>query len=110
MTRRNARLIRSETATSATKTSRIAATSAPANIFAALSSNWPRPPAPTSPSTTDERIAHSHRLEAVRAHLLERAGEPRAAREAFLRAARMTASVPEQRYLTLQAARLGAEL
>jgi predicted RNA polymerase sigma factor len=56
----------------------------------------------------DERIAHSHRLEAVRAHLLERAGEPDAAREAYLRAARMTASVPEQRYLTLQAAKLGA--
>jgi RNA polymerase sigma factor (sigma-70 family) len=54
----------------------------------------------------DERIAHSHRLEAVRAHLLERSGEPRAAREAYLRAARMTASLPEQRYLTLRAATL----
>ena len=56
----------------------------------------------------DERLAHSHRLEAVRAHLLELAGEPDAAREAYLRAARMTASVPEQRYLTLQASKLGA--
>jgi len=55
----------------------------------------------------DQRLAHSHRLEAVRAHLLELAGEPDAAREAYLRAARMTASVPEQRYLTLQAAKLG---
>jgi RNA polymerase sigma factor (sigma-70 family) len=55
----------------------------------------------------DQRLAHSHRLEAVRAHLLELAGEPEAAREAYLRAARMTASVPEQRYLSLQAARLG---
>ena len=55
----------------------------------------------------DQRLAHSHRLEAVRAHLLELAGEPGAAREAYLRAARMTSSVPEQRYLTLQAAKLG---
>ena len=55
----------------------------------------------------DERMAHTHRLEAVRAHLLERAGEPQAARASYLRAARMTASLPEQRYLTLCAARLG---
>ena len=51
----------------------------------------------------DERMAHSHRLEAVRGHLLERAGEPAAARAAYLKAARMTASEPEQRYLTLRA-------
>ena len=37
------------------------ATSPPANIFVELSSCCPRPPAPTKPSTTDERIAHSHR-------------------------------------------------
>jgi predicted RNA polymerase sigma factor len=43
----------------------------------------------------------------VRAHLLELAGEPDAAREAYLRAARMTASVPEQRYLMLRASSLG---
>jgi RNA polymerase sigma factor (sigma-70 family) len=54
----------------------------------------------------DDRMTHTHRLEAVRAHLLERAGDAAAAREAYLRAARMTASVPEQRYLTLRAARL----
>jgi hypothetical protein len=47
----------------------------------------------------DERMAHTHRLEAVRAHLLELAGETVAARESYLRAARMTASLPEQRYL-----------
>jgi predicted RNA polymerase sigma factor len=56
----------------------------------------------------DGRLAHSHRLEAVRAHLLELAGEPDAARTSYLRAARMTASVPEQRYLTLRAAALTA--
>jgi RNA polymerase sigma factor (sigma-70 family) len=59
--------------------------------------------------TLDEegRLANSHRLEAVRAHLLERAGELAAARESYLRAARMTASVPEQRYLSVRAASLG---
>ena len=55
---------------------------------------------------SDERMARSHRLHAVRAHLLEQAGEPAAAREAYLRAARMTASIPEQRYLASRAARL----
>jgi predicted RNA polymerase sigma factor len=55
---------------------------------------------------TDERMTHTHRLEAVRAHLLEQANDTAAARECYLRAARMTASLPEQRYLTLRAARL----
>jgi RNA polymerase sigma factor (sigma-70 family) len=54
----------------------------------------------------DERMTHNHRLDAVRGHLLEMAGEPTAAREAYLRAARMTASLPEQRYLGLRAAKL----
>jgi RNA polymerase sigma factor (sigma-70 family) len=53
----------------------------------------------------DERMAHTHRLEAVRAHLLEQAGDPQA-REAYLRAAQLTASLPEQRYLTRRAALL----
>jgi predicted RNA polymerase sigma factor len=55
----------------------------------------------------DDRMAHNHRLEAVRGHLLELAGDLVAARESYVKAARMTASLPEQRYLTLQAARLG---
>jgi len=55
---------------------------------------------------TDDRMAYTHRLEAVRAHLLELAGEPVAARESYERAARMTASLPEQRYLILRAAGL----
>ena len=55
---------------------------------------------------SDERMAHTHRLEAVRAHLLERAGDAVGARQSYLRASRMTASVPEQRYLELRAARL----
>ena len=52
----------------------------------------------------DKRIANHHRLHAVRAHLLEMAGEGVAAAEAYRIAASHTASVPEQRYLTLKAA------
>ena len=37
-----------------------------------------------------ERMAHTHRLEAVRAHLLEQVNDLNAARESYLRAARMT--------------------
>jgi predicted RNA polymerase sigma factor len=55
---------------------------------------------------TDDRMAHNHRLEAVQAHLLEQAGNTAAALESYLRAAKMTASLPEQRYLELRAARL----
>ena len=55
---------------------------------------------------TDERMVHTHRLEAVRAHLLEQSGDLTTARDCYLRAARMTASLPERRYLTLRAARL----
>jgi RNA polymerase sigma factor (sigma-70 family) len=55
---------------------------------------------------TDARMAHTHRLEAVRAHLLEQAGETAAARRSYLRAATMTASLPERRYLELRAAGL----
>ena len=51
-------------------------------------------------------MAQTHRLEAVRGHLLELAGDAAAARDSYQRAARMTASVPEQRYLALRAARL----
>ena len=56
---------------------------------------------------SDERMTQTHRLEAVRGHLLELAGDADAARESYRRAARMTASLPEQRYLVLRAARLG---
>jgi predicted RNA polymerase sigma factor len=54
----------------------------------------------------DERMAQTHRLAAVRGHLLELAGDRVAARESYQRAARMTASIPEQRYLALRIARL----
>jgi len=55
---------------------------------------------------TDQRMAHTHRLEAVRAHLLDQAGDTAAGRDAYLRAAKLTASLPEQRYLELRAAQL----
>jgi RNA polymerase sigma factor (sigma-70 family) len=56
----------------------------------------------------DDRLAHTHRVEAVRGHLLEQSGDRRAAHASYLRAARMTASLPEQRYLTRRAALLRA--
>jgi RNA polymerase sigma factor (sigma-70 family) len=55
---------------------------------------------------TDRRLAGDHRLEAVRAHLLEMAGQHRAAREAYQAAARRATSLPHQRYLNARAARL----
>ena len=57
----------------------------------------------------DERIAGDHRLDAVRAHLLEMAGERAAAREAYLRAARQTANLPQQRYLNARADSLAGQ-
>jgi predicted RNA polymerase sigma factor len=54
----------------------------------------------------DGRLAGHHRLDAVRAHLLERAGDHEAAIEHYRRAARRTASLPERNYLIAQAARL----
>jgi RNA polymerase sigma factor (sigma-70 family) len=54
----------------------------------------------------DDRLAGHHRLDAVRAHLLELAGDHRAARASYRRAARRTTSLPERRYLETRAARL----
>jgi predicted RNA polymerase sigma factor len=54
----------------------------------------------------DERMSRHHRLHAVRAHLLERAGDPEAAIAAYQDAARRATSIPEQRYLHAQALRL----
>jgi RNA polymerase sigma factor (sigma-70 family) len=57
----------------------------------------------------DERIAAGYRLHAVRANLLEMAGDLDAARDAYLRAAELTASLPHQRYLNARAARLAGQ-
>src|SRR5262249_35948499 len=45
---------------------------------------------------SDQRIAGDHRLHAVRAHLLEMAGDPGAARAAYLAAARRATNLPQQ--------------
>ncbi|MFB4290360.1 RNA polymerase sigma factor [Nonomuraea sp. ATR24] len=51
----------------------------------------------------DPRMARHHRLHAVRAHLQDLAGEHVAARENYRLAARLTTSLPEQRYLRQKA-------
>ncbi|MFI0965968.1 RNA polymerase sigma factor [Streptomyces sp. NPDC021080] len=51
-------------------------------------------------------LAGHHRMHAVRAHLLEMAGEAASALRHYRLAAALTTSTPEQRYLTTKAARL----
>jgi predicted RNA polymerase sigma factor len=55
----------------------------------------------------DGPLAGHHRVSAVRAHLLELAGDRTAARAAYLEAAQRTTSEPERRYLQERADRLG---
>jgi len=50
-------------------------------------------------------LAGYHRVHAVRAHLLEEAGDRAAARACYRRAAELTLSLPERRYLLDRAAR-----
>jgi RNA polymerase sigma factor (sigma-70 family) len=54
----------------------------------------------------DVRMAGSHRLDAVRAHLQEMAGDTDAALHSYRAAARRTSSVPERQYLESRADRL----
>jgi len=54
----------------------------------------------------DTRVAEHHRIDAVRAHLLERAGDREKAIVYYRRAAERTASIPERDYLMTKAARL----
>jgi RNA polymerase sigma factor (sigma-70 family) len=56
----------------------------------------------------DPALQGHHRLAAVRAHLLELSGDEVAARQAYQLAARLTQSLPEQRYLQARAAKLSA--
>jgi RNA polymerase sigma factor (sigma-70 family) len=56
--------------------------------------------------TLDGRLTGHHRLDAVRAHLLEMDGDHTAARSSYQSAARRTTSLPERRYLEAQAASL----
>ena len=57
----------------------------------------------------DERLAGHYRIDAVRAHLLERAGDLDAAVEHYRAAADRTTSIPERDYLLTQAARLAKD-
>jgi RNA polymerase sigma factor (sigma-70 family) len=54
----------------------------------------------------DPRLAGHYRLDAVRAHLLEKIGDYEAAIKHYRMAAAQTTSIPEQNYLMAQAARL----
>jgi RNA polymerase sigma factor (sigma-70 family) len=54
----------------------------------------------------EERLAGHYRLDAVRAHLLEMAGDTDGALAHYRAAANRTTSLPEQHYLAKQAARL----
>jgi predicted RNA polymerase sigma factor len=54
----------------------------------------------------DAELAHSHRLDAVRGHLLEQAGDIAGAIACYRRAAARTTSTAERDYLALKAAKL----
>ena len=56
----------------------------------------------------DPRIGGHYRLDAVRGHLLERAGDRERAVAHYRAAAERTASIPERHYLLTKAARLTA--
>jgi RNA polymerase sigma factor (sigma-70 family) len=57
-------------------------------------------------SAADPALADHHRVAAIRAHLLDRTGDRDRARNEYQRAARLTLSLPERRYLETRAARL----
>jgi RNA polymerase sigma factor (sigma-70 family) len=56
---------------------------------------------------SDPRVGEHHRLDAVRGHLLERAGDREGAVAHYERAAERTASLAERNYLLMRAAMLG---
>jgi predicted RNA polymerase sigma factor len=59
-----------------------------------------------NPLDADERMSGNHRLDAVRGHLFEMAGDHDAAIRHYRAAAGRTTSVPERNYLTTRGARL----
>ncbi|MEU4819839.1 DUF6596 domain-containing protein [Micromonospora aurantiaca] len=61
------------------------------------------------PLLADPAMRRHHRLHAVRAHLLELDGDAHAAAEHYKLAARLTGSLPEQRYLNRRLARLTSD-
>ncbi len=58
---------------------------------------------------SDPRVADHYRLDAVRAHLLEKLGDRQAAIKHYRIAAARTTSIPERNYLVTQAARLAGD-
>ncbi|WP_280414752.1 RNA polymerase sigma factor [Nocardia carnea] len=60
----------------------------------------------TEPLLDEPAMRRHHRTYAVRGHLFEMAGDPEAARVSYRRAAALTASLPEQRYLNARLRRL----
>ncbi|MBF6519859.1 RNA polymerase sigma factor [Nocardia farcinica] len=61
-----------------------------------------------TPLLTDPAMRRHHRTHAVHAHLLEMNGDLEAARAAYTRAAQLTTSTPEQRYLNARLRKLAA--
>jgi RNA polymerase sigma factor (sigma-70 family) len=56
-------------------------------------------------AAADPALDGHHRVDAVRAHLLDQLGDQEGARECYLRAAQRTRSLPERRYLLARATR-----
>jgi predicted RNA polymerase sigma factor len=56
-------------------------------------------------AAVDPALSGHHRVDAVRAHLLDELGDQEGAREYYLRAAQRTRSLPERRYLLARATR-----
>jgi RNA polymerase sigma factor (sigma-70 family) len=59
-----------------------------------------------TPLDADARVSGHYRLDAVRGHLLEMAGDRERAIERYTAAAKRTTSIPERDYLRMKAARL----
>lgn len=59
---------------------------------------------------SESHVASNHRFDAVRAHLLERAGDRQGAIHHYRQASQRTTSTPERNYLLLHAARLSESL
>ena len=61
------------------------------------------------PLEADDRVVGDRRFHAVRAHLLEMAGDRKAARDAYLAAAARSTRLPQQRYRHARATRRAAQ-
>lgn len=75
-------------------------------VAVAMADGAPAGLALLEPLLADPALQKHHRLHAVRAHLLERAGRTAEAKQSYETAARLTTSLPEQRYLNDRAQQL----